>query len=277
MFFKESEIDLLIEEDLPYIDLTTESLGIAGHKGEIVFCTRTEGVVCCTEEAARILGKIGASVTFALPSGTKAPSGTEILKARGTAAELHKGWKICQNLLEYAGGIATYTEKMCEKASGLPIFTTRKSQPGFKKISMKAVISGGGYPHRLGLSETFLLFDNHRTFLEQNELLKRIEELKNGALLEKTIAVETDSLEDARCFAMRGVRLFQLEKFRPDALREAVRILKKEYPDIRLLATGGIRLENVADYASTGVDGIITTAPYYYAEPTDIRVSISRR
>ena len=142
---------------------------------------------------------------------------------------------------------------------------------------MKSVMSGGGHPHRLGLSESFLLFDNHRVFLEPGRMAEQVGTLaRQGALLEQRIAVETSSLEEALDFAERGVRLFQLEKFRPGPLAEAVRRLKALYPDIRLLATGGIRLENAAEYASTGVDGLITTAPYYYARPVDIGVRMER-
>ena len=276
MFFSDQEIDRFIEEDLPYFDLTTEALGIGARGGRMRFQCREECVAAATEEAARILEKVGARVLSVIPSGEGVGKGTILLEAEGEARALHQAWKVCQNLLEYAGGIATYTRAMVEKANGIPLFTTRKSPPGFKKIAMKAVVSGGGHPHRLGLSETFLLFSNHRAFLDAGELLQKIAELPETALLEKTLAVETDSLDDARLFAEEGVRLFQLEKFSPEDLGKAVDTLKNRYPDIRLLATGGIRLENVADYAATGVDGLITTAPYYFADPTDIGAKMER-
>ena len=276
MFFSEQEIDRFIEEDLPYFDLTTETLGIGSQTGRMRFRCREGCVAAATEEAARILEKLGARVLAFVPSGESVEKETILLEAEGEAKALHQGWKVCQNLLEYAGGIATYTRAMVEKTRGIPLFTTRKSPPGFKKIAMKAVVSGGGHPHRLGLSETFLLFGNHRVFLEEEELLEKIAKLPKKALLEKTLAVETDSIEDALLFAERGVRLFQLEKFSPADLERAVNTLKNRYPDIRLLATGGVRLENVADYAATGVDGLITTAPYYFAAPADIGVGMQR-
>ena len=276
MFFSDQEIDRFIEEDLPYFDLTTEALGIGAREGCMRFQCREGCVAAATEEAARILEKVGARVLSVIPSGEAVGKGTILLEAEGEARALHQAWKVCQNLLEYAGGIATYTRAMVEKANGIPLFTTRKSPPGFKKIAMKAVVSGGGHPHRLGLSETFLLFSNHRAFLDAGELLQKIAELPETALLEKTLAVETDSLDDALLFAEEGVRLFQLEKFSPEDLGKAVDTLKNRYPDIRLLATGGIRLENVADYTATGVDGLITTAPYYFAAPTDIGTKMER-
>ena len=276
MFFTDHEIDRFIEEDLPYFDLTTDALGIDDAAGTIIFVGRSDGIVSCSEEAKRILEKLGCRNVSILPSGTRFEAGTILIEAEGNAKSLHKAWKVCQNLLEYAGGIATYTRAMVERAQGTPVFTTRKSPPGFKKIAMKAVVSGGGYPHRLGLSETFLLFQNHRKFLGEKKLFDTIDSIQKAALLEKTVAVETDSLDDALLFAKRGVRLFQLEKFSLDALFEAVKTLKSRYSDIRLLATGGIHLENIEKYAETAIDGIITTAPYYYAKPMDIGVQMER-
>jgi len=274
--FTEYEIDRLIEEDLPYIDLTTHTLGIDDIEGVIRFTSRQEIVVACSEEVVRILEKLGAECVERVASGQRVKGGETIIKAVGKAHALHRAWKVSQNILEYACGIATYTQRLVEEASPVPIFTTRKSQPGFKKIAIKSVISGSGHPHRLGLSESFLLFKNHRNFLDQESLDQRLQALQKGAMAEKLIAVETDSLEETLHFAELGVRLFQLEKFPIPELEKAVVTLKQRYPDIRLLATGGIRLENAKAYALTGVDGLITTAPYYYAKPADIGVVIEK-
>ena len=272
--FTEYEIDRLIEEDLPYLDLTTHSLGIDNIEAVITFASKEKMVVSCSEEVERILRKLGAEYVEITPSGKSIDKGEVIVKAKGRAEILHKAWKVCQNILEYACGIATYTNMMVQKAENVPIFTTRKSQPGFKKIAIKSIISGGAHPHRLGLSETFLIFQNHRSLLDLKKLLEKIKELQKGLMVEKQIAVEVDSLEDALIFAKAGIRLFQLEKFSVDELSKAVAILKERYPDIRLFATGGIKLENAKEYAATGIDGLITTAPYYYAKPVDIKVRI---
>jgi len=275
--FTEYEIDRLIEEDLPYFDLTTDSLGIDDIDAIMTFTAREGLVVSCSEEVARILRKLGAHYVEIVSSGKSIESSEVIVRAEGKAGSLHRSWKVCQNILEYACGIATYTNLMIKEAGDVPLFTTRKSQPGFKKIALKSVMSGGAHPHRLGLSETFLIFQNHRNLLKEKVLLKKIRELQKSSMAEKQIAVEVDSFEDALTFAKVGVRLFQLEKFPVETLSKVVTILKKSYPDIRLFATGGIKLENAKEYAKTGVDGLITTAPYYYANPADIKVSIEKK
>jgi len=275
--FTEYEIDRLIEEDLPYFDLTTDSLSIDDIDAIMTFTAREGLVVSCSEEVARILRKLGAYYVEIVSSGNSIESSEVIVRAEGKAGSLHRSWKVCQNILEYACGIATYTNLMVKEAGDVPLFTTRKSQPGFKKIALKSVMSGGAHPHRLGLSETFLIFQNHRNLLKEKVLLKKIRELQKSSMAEKQIAVEVDSFEDALTFAKVGVHLFQLEKFPVETLSKVVTILKESYPDIRLFATGGIKLENAKEYAKTGVDGLITTAPYYYANPADIKVSIEKK
>ena len=75
----------------------------------MVFTTREDTTLCCTEEAARVLQKCGATVTSCLPSGTRLAPGMTFLVAEGSARSLHAGWKVSLNLLEYASGIASRT------------------------------------------------------------------------------------------------------------------------------------------------------------------------
>lgn len=130
----DNEIERFIEEDVPYGDLTTSLLGIGGQPGEILFATRGETVICCTEEAARALGKCGAAISLCSPSGTRLREGVEFLKAHGSARALHAGWKVALNLQEYASGIATRTSRVIAKAKAvnpsISVVTTRKSFPG---------------------------------------------------------------------------------------------------------------------------------------------------
>ncbi len=94
------DIERFIEEDLPYGDLTTHLLGIGDSRGRIIFSTREETTLCCTEEASRVLQKSGATLISCMPSGTKLSAGIEFLVADGPAQALHAGWKVALNLLE---------------------------------------------------------------------------------------------------------------------------------------------------------------------------------
>ncbi len=270
-----NEIDRLIEEDVPYGDLTTTLLGIGDRDAEILFRSRENTVVCCTEEAALVLERCGASVTFLLKSGTPVNPGETILSAKGTAQSLHSGWKVALNLLEYASGIATRTKETIARAKevnpGIAVVTTRKSFPGTKKIALKAIMAGGAMPHRLGLSETILVFREHTRFLDnRNSFSETVGLLKKSSPEHKIIA-EADSTDDALYLAAAGVDIVQVDKLQPEELHDLTTKIKKEFPGITVSAAGGINRENAAAYAATGID-IIVLSSVYFGKPSDIGV-----
>jgi molybdenum transport protein len=273
----DSDIECYIEEDVPHGDLTTHLLGIGDSQGRIVFSTREETTLCCTEEAARVLQKCGATLTSCMSSGTKLSAGIEFLIANGPAQSLHAGWKVALNMMEYASGIASRTQRIVEKCRdvnpALSVVTTRKSFPGTKKISIKAIIAGGALPHRLGLSETVLVFKQHTAFLGGLEtFIGSVAELKLKAR-ETKIIIEADTLEEAILIARSGADIVQLDKIAPVELTAAVTAIRSVNPHILISAAGGINESNATEYSATGVD-IIVLSSVYFGKPSDIGVVI---
>ena len=78
----------------------------------------------------------------------------------------------------------------------LVIACTRKTLPGTRALSIKAIRSGGAVPHRLGLSETILVFAQHRTFTGRASFSTIIKRLRQ-CVPEKKIVVEADTLAEA--------------------------------------------------------------------------------
>jgi len=273
----DSEIDQFIEEDVPYGDLTTTLLGFGLTPGEITFTTRERTVVCCTEEAGKVLAKCGATVLDSIPSGKLVEPGTMILKAEGPAAALHAAWKVALNLLEYASGIATRTGTIVERARAanprVNVVTTRKSFPGTKKIAIKAILAGGAFPHRLGLSESILVFTQHTAFLGGLDgFLAMIPELQQKTP-EQKILVEADSAEEALRIAKAGADVVQVDKMPVDKLTALVQEIRTTCPGVAVSAAGGINPENAAAYAATGID-IIVMSSVYFGKPSDIKAVI---
>ncbi len=272
------ELESLLAEDVPYGDLTTTSLGIGDRRARITFATRERPlVVSCMEEAVRLCGLYGLEIEGFVKSGTLIPPQSIFLEARGEAGNVHRIWKSVQNLLDYASGISTYTREAVLLARSvnpdIVVATTRKTTPFTKKIAIKAVESGGGVAHRLGLSESILIFDYHRVFFPAEEALAEALNHARKANPEKKIVIEAADIAEALKFARLGADILQLEKFPLTQLADAVRILRADYPHITLIATGGISAKNIAEYAATGVDMIVTSSPYS-AQPADIKVRI---
>jgi len=272
------EIERFIDEDLPYGDLTTHLLGIGHQPGAITFSTREDTTLCCCEEAGRVLEKCGCSISTLVPSGTRCDPGTIFLNAQGTAQALHSGWKVALNLLEYASGIATRTAGIVRAAKvanpDIVVVTTRKSFPGTKKVAIKAILAGGALPHRLGLSETVLVFKQHTAFLGGLDgFLKEVAGLRARAP-ENRIIVEAESVDEALRIAVAGVDVVQVDKLAPAELRQLVADVHTMDRAVKISAAGGINEGNVAQYAASGVD-IIVLSSVYFGKPADIGVRIA--
>lgn len=224
--------------------------------------------VCSSEEAVRLFDLAGARARLVTPSGTSASPGALLVEVEGNAEALHRGWKIAQTLVEWASGIATATAAIVLAANGTPVACTRKNVPGTKALSAKAVRAGGGVMHRLGLSETLLVFPEHLLFLDETPA--RIVERLRRAQPEKKVVVEVTRLEDARRWAEAGADVLQLEKFSPELVAACRHELGSEAKPV-LAAAGGIRAENAAAYAAAGADLLVTSAPYT-APPRDVQV-----
>jgi molybdenum transport protein len=143
-------------------------------------------------------------------------------------------------------------------APHITVACTRKNVPGTKCFAVAAVKAGGAVMHRLGLSETVLVFPEHCAFLGEQSLAGAVERLRRAApekrlviQAEKFAPVEISSLV-ARMASMGSVRS------RP----------------VLVAAAGGINAANVAAYAQAGADVVVTSSPNL-ARPRDVQVRIS--
>jgi len=272
----DDELRRWLAEDVPYGDLTTHALGFGTRRGRIRFEARQAMVAACSEEAGRIMSMAGADVTECVPSGTGLQAGGLILAAEGSAAALHAGWKVSQTLLETAGGIAAAAQAIVEAArqvnSDAVVACTRKSLPGTRALSIKAILSGGAVPHRLGLSETILVFAQHREFTGDASLAAIVDRLRRRAP-EKRIVVEADTFAEAVAIADAGADVVQLDKASPANVAALRRHCEGRTPRPLVAAAGGINVANAADYARAGADVIVTSAPYT-ARPLDVKVTM---
>lgn len=266
----------LLNEDVGMVDLTTLGLGIAKETGSMSFTPKSDIILSGCDEVKKIFDQCGLEYKFFKQSGEKVLAKEKIVECKGDAGSLHKGWKISQNIFEYCSGIATYTCKMTQKAQTINpdiiIATTRKNFPGVKKLMVQAVLDGGGVVHRMGLYDSILIFKEHLEFIaDKKELEQSIQKLQKR-FLEKKVAIEVDSFEDAKYYASLGIDILQCEKMDYEELQKCV-ALKKHHPKLLISATGGVTLENIKQYVKSGVDFIVTSSPYH-AKPSDIKVEI---
>ncbi len=265
----DAQLLALLAEDVPFGDLTSESLPLSTATAGLTFAARQPMTACGIEEATRLFELAGASASVLLPSGTSAAAGSLLLRARGTPLQLLRVWKAAQILVEWSSGLASATAAIVAAAKGVPVACTRKNAPGTKALSVKSVRAGGGIIHRLGLSESLLLFAEHRQFLELSAEAV-LEQLRRHHP-EQRRSVEVHDLADALHWAAAGAEILQLDKFTPTQVAECKLGCERQGRVPLIAAAGGINATNAADYAAAGADLLVTSAPYW-APPKDVQV-----
>ena len=273
----DSYLENLITEDVPYIDLTCEVLGIGDKPGIIEYFTREDCYICGTEEVTRMMAKLGVEVVSSVASGTFVKAGDVFLTAKGNADALHMAWKVCLNVFDHYSAITTKTHEMVKKVHAVnphcQVLTTRKSMPSTKPLTTHAVMTGGAFPHRMGLGETVLIFSQHLAFMGGVDgFIENIDAI-HARCVEKKLFIES-SVEDACRLAEAGVDGVQLDKVPVDVLADLVPKLRAINPRITIIAAGGINMQNAADYAATGVNGMATTA-LFAVKPLDMSVRMT--
>ncbi len=278
IFIPDSLLDQWLMDDIQGGDLTTRALGIGMRQGLMRFYHRQGGCTSGLDTARRMLARLGVEAEQHLHDGEMALADQALLTAKGRADALHQGWKAVQNLLEWSCGVSGYLYRMRQilqqhSADG-KIACTRKTVPGTHLLAMQAVVAAGGIIHRAGCSETILLFANHRSFCSSPDDWQGMVTTLRRQAPEKTIIVEADTVAEARLAIQAQPDIVQLDKFSPPDIVALKTFVKTVAPGCRLSVAGGINLKTIDEYARTGIDLLVTSAPYH-APPADIKVKLT--
>ncbi len=233
---------------------------------------KEDGVIAGLELAAALFKYIDPSVQFTLKAkdGEYLPKGTLLAEASGSAHSLLKGERLMLNLMQRLSGIATQTHQVVQKVkgTGLTILDTRKTTPGLRTLEKWAVTQGGGKNHRMGLFDMIMLKDNHIDAAGgiDNAVLRTKEYLATNKLNLK-VEVETRNLDEVRQALFHKVDRIMFDNFSPEQCREGVKLVNGA---AETEASGGISLENIYEYAQTGVDFISVGALTHSVKALDI-------
>lgn len=270
-----SELEALLREDVPMGDLTTEALGIAERPARMSFAARDDMVVAGIEIAAGLVRRAGGAAGTLVGDGVRVAAGTVLLEAMGRAGTLHAAWKQAQTVVEILSGIASAARAMVEAATAdgrrVPVACTRKTLAGARRLQMGAARVGGCVAHRLGLSETVLVFAEHRAFLDE-PLEASVARLRARAP-EKKLVIEVASADEAEAAAHAGFDVLQLEKCALPEVEVAVARARAVSPTVMVAAAGGVNAANAGAYVAAGVHLLVTSWPYQ-APPRDVSVTL---
>ncbi|MDD2665823.1 MAG: carboxylating nicotinate-nucleotide diphosphorylase [Methanocellales archaeon] len=223
------------------------------------------GYLAGLEEAKAVFEHFELKVESQFTDGSEIKKGDVVLKISGSSRSILAAERLALNFLGRMSGIASLTRECVKISKGVKIAGTRKTTPGFRKYEKKAIAIGGGNTHRFALSDAILIKDNHIQIAGLENAVRNAKKIYPT----KEIEIEVDNVNDAIKVARLGVDIIMFDNMNPEDIREAVEKLKKAKLRklVRLEASGGINLENISEFASTGVNimslGVLThSAPW---------------
>lgn len=259
-------------EDIGTGDITSNSIisEKCKSKAEIV-CKPKESfaILCGIDEIITVFEICNCKTRKIVDDGTKIKQKRKVLEIEGKTRDILKSERTALNLIMRMSGIATetrkYVEIICSKYPNVKISATRKTAPGLRTLDKKAVIVGGGIPHRMRLDEMVLIKDNH---LKVTKSVKKsiLKARKNSGSAIK-IECEVTNLDEAVEAINAGADFVMLDNFSHSEAQRTINHLQKLgiRNKSKIEISGGITLENLEDYAKAGPDiisvGGITHSP----------------
>ena len=262
-----------LKEDVGPGDYSTLASIDADARGKAVLKIKEEGVLAGMGLAKQVFTQLEPGVVFNAykADGDHVKVGEIAFDVQAKVHTILKAERLVLNCMQRMSGIATLTHQYVDKIKNYKtkILDTRKTTPLFRAFEKEAVKIGGGVNHRMGLYDMVMLKDNHIDFcggIEQ--AIRKTQGYLKANNLDLQIEVETRSLDDVKkILAVGGIHRIMLDNYTPEQIVEAVKLIDGKY---ETEASGGINIDNVEEYAKTGVDYISVGAVIHHAVSMDL-------
>ena len=276
-FELESLVNAALKEDAPHGDVTTRALldpALHAQANVVAKQNLTLAGVAVLHAVYRVLDP-AVVVNPKFEDGATLEAGQTFATLQGPADSILGGERVALNFLQRLSGIATLTSRFRAEIRHYPtrLVDTRKTTPGLRRLEKWAVALGGGTNHRMSLSDGVLIKDNHLVLLEaQGTTLKEACQKARARLSHHfRICVEVETLEHMTQALDGGADVLLLDNMPPCLVKKAVDLVKgRAHTEV----SGGITLENVREYAATGVDSISIGALTHSAPAVDISLDV---
>jgi len=274
------EIDTIIEtaltEDIGSGDITTEAIFNEYQSTSAVIIAKEDGILAGIDVAERVFKRVDLDVNFKMlvSDGENICRGVNVVRINGDVRSILKAERTALNFLGRMSGIATLTYEFAKRIKGteVKILDTRKTAPGLRILEKYAVNAGGGYSHRMGLYDMFLIKDNHiKAAGGLDKAIKRVIEFRKGKRKNFKIEAEAENIEQVKTALSEGVDRIMLDNMNLRMIKKAVEIAKGK---IEIEVSGNVNLNNVSEIALLGVDYISIGSITHSAKIVDFSLSI---
>lgn len=210
-------------------------------------------------------------VTLHAKDGDIVKNGDILATVQGPIASLLTAERVVLNVIQRMSGVATMTRKAVTalRSDHTRICDTRKTMPGLRMFDKYAVVCGGGYNHRFGLYDGVMIKDNHIAFA--GSITKTVTAVKEQLGHMVKVEVETETKEQVLEAVAAGADIIMFDNRTPEEVREYCKLIPSA---IVTEASGGITIENLAEYGQTGVDYISLGLLTHSVKALDISFNI---
>jgi len=244
-----TKMEVYLQEDVGFGDITSDIL-VKDELGSARITADEEGILAGLEEATEIFRELDVKSYPMARDGDRVTKGMDVLVVEGPLKKILLGERLVLNFLMKMSGIATITNalsKECKKYNPLvKIAATRKTTPGFRLYEKKAVVIGGGDPHRYRLDDAILIKDNHLRVV--GSITQAVSKAKSVSFTKK-IEVEVETIEQAVEAAKAGADIIMLDNMSVEKVEVASLAVKKLNDRVLVEVSGGLTAENAHRYA----------------------------
>jgi nicotinate-nucleotide pyrophosphorylase (carboxylating) len=266
-------IDLAIEEDAGLGDVTSRAIFSIKDRSRGFMDVKQDLVVCGLGVAARVFERVDPALKVAplARDGDRVKKGVRVLSVTGPTASMLTAERTALNFVQRLSGIATLSRAFADAVfdTGVRIVDTRKTTPGWRALEKYAVRCGGCFNHRSSLGEHVLIKDNH--IAAAGSLSRAVKLARDAAPHLAKIEVEAKTLAEVKEALRAKAEVILLDNMKPEMIRRAVEMIAGAAV---VEVSGGVRLENVRDFALPGVDVISVGALTHSATAVDLSLDI---
>jgi nicotinate-nucleotide pyrophosphorylase (carboxylating) len=267
----DEEIKRFLEEDLGAGDITTNATVPEDHLSLAEIFSKEDGVLAGQVFAKKVFQALDKDIHYEeiKKDGEQVRKGDVVTRIRGRTRAILTGERVALNLLQRLSGIAATTRRFADAAgnTGVKILDTRKTSPGLRVMEKYAVRMGGGYNHRLNLSEMALIKENHIAVAGSlKEAVRRVR-MTSGVFIE----VEVKNMTELRDALEEGVDRIMLDNWDVQGIAEAVSLVQKRIP---IEVSGNMTLERTRQISPMGIDFISVGAITHSFKSLDLSLLV---
>lgn len=214
--------------------------------------------------------------TEQVQDGSALQRGTTIGTLIGPASHLLAAERVVLNFLQHLSGVSTNTARYVAalQGSSTRLLDTRKTHPLYRALEKYAVSTGGGWNHRFGLYDRFMIKDNHLALLEKAhgsswpDFIREKKAERPGCRLE----VEIDRIDQLSPLLEHDwIDIVLLDNFGVEETQQAIALI-----DNRFLVelSGGVSLDSLPVLGKLGADFISCGALTHQSQWPDIGLDL---